>query len=62
MKLSDVVGHAGLSVYTEIAMVLFIVAFVLVAIRVFRPGSRKEYDEASRLPLDERHETHGGSR
>ena len=61
MKLSDIVGHAGLAIYAEIAMVLFMIAFVLVALRVFRSGTPQEFEEASRLPLEDE-PTHGGSR
>ena len=52
MKLSDVVGHSGLSGYAEIALVLFLAAFVAIVIRTFARGRREEMDRASRLPLD----------
>jgi cbb3-type cytochrome oxidase subunit 3 len=53
MKLSDVMSHAGLSIYAEIALVLFLVAFVAVVVRTFLPSRRREMDEASRLPLND---------
>jgi cbb3-type cytochrome oxidase subunit 3 len=53
MKLSDVVSAAGLSWYAEVALVLFILAFVLVLWRVFKPSAKAKYDQASRIPLDD---------
>jgi cbb3-type cytochrome oxidase subunit 3 len=55
MKLSDIMGAAGLSVYAEIAMILFIVAFVAIVIATFAPSRQKTYDAASRMPLDDEH-------
>jgi cbb3-type cytochrome oxidase subunit 3 len=53
MKLSEIMSHAGLSRYAEVALILFLAAFVAVAWWTFRPGakSRMEYD--ARLPLDD---------
>jgi cbb3-type cytochrome oxidase subunit 3 len=52
MKLSDVVGHSGLAIYAEIAMVLFLLAFAAVLVGIaLRP--RAELDRAARLPLDD---------
>ena len=53
MKLSEIMSHSGLSGYAEIALILFLVAFVAVAITVFRPGAKRAMDEASRLPFDD---------
>jgi cbb3-type cytochrome oxidase subunit 3 len=55
MKLSDIMGAAGLSAYAEIAMIIFIVVFVAVLIRIFAPGRRRSYDDAGRMPLDDEH-------
>jgi cbb3-type cytochrome oxidase subunit 3 len=55
MSLGDVVGHAGLGRFTEIAMILFMIAFVGIVVRTFLPRRRREFDEASRLPLDDEH-------
>ncbi len=52
-SLSDVVSHAGLAVYAEVAMVLFLVAFLAVAVWTFLPRNRRAMDEARRLPLDD---------
>jgi cbb3-type cytochrome oxidase subunit 3 len=53
MKLSDVMSHAGLAGYAEIGLVLFLVAFALVVVRVFRRGATEEFRAASRLPLED---------
>jgi cbb3-type cytochrome oxidase subunit 3 len=53
MKLSDAVGHSGLALYTEVAMLLFIAAFLAIVIRTFMPSRQREHDEASRLPLQD---------
>ncbi len=55
MKLSDIMGAANLSVYAEIAMILFIAAFVVIVIKTFAPGRQKTFDAASRMPLDDEH-------
>lgn len=52
MKLSEIMSNAGLSRYAEIALVLFLVAFVAIVAWIFRPGSRRRMDEDARLPLD----------
>ncbi|MCA9664608.1 MAG: cbb3-type cytochrome c oxidase subunit 3 [Myxococcales bacterium] len=53
MKLSDAVGHAGLSTYTEIALVIFFVAFVGIVAYTFARRNRDKYDQASHMPLDD---------
>ncbi|HEY7568109.1 MAG TPA: cbb3-type cytochrome c oxidase subunit 3 [Gemmatimonadaceae bacterium] len=55
MKLSDIVSAAGLSWYAEVALVLFMLAFVLVLWRVFKPSLKAKYERAARLPLDDEH-------
>jgi cbb3-type cytochrome oxidase subunit 3 len=55
MRLSDIMAHAGLSGYAEIALVLFLVAFLAIVVRIFWPGRGKEMDAASRMPLDDEH-------
>ena len=51
MKLRDVIGGADLAVYPEIALLIFLSAFLLIAWRVM---SRKasDYDEVANLPLE----------
>ncbi len=53
MKLSDIMSYAQLSVYTEVALVLFLGVFLAVSIRTFLPSRQRELDAASRLPLED---------
>lgn len=53
MKLSDIMGHAGLSIYAEVALILFLAAFVGIAWWVLRPAARDRWQQAARLPLDD---------
>lgn len=52
MKLSDIVGHAGLAIYTEVALVLFLLVFVGVVWRTWRPSRRAELEAQRQLPLE----------
>ena len=51
MKLSDIVGHAGLAFYTEVALVVFFVVFVGVVVRTWSPSRRAELEAQRLLPL-----------
>ncbi len=53
MKLSDIMGNAGLSFYAEVALLLFLFAFLGIVWWVFRPSARRRWDQAARLPLDD---------
>ena len=53
MKLSDIVGHSGLELYPQIALVLFLFAFAVVVVRLFLPSPRAEYERAARMALDD---------
>jgi len=53
MSLGDVVGHAGLAGYAEVALILFVAAFLAIAVWTLLPRRKQEFDEASRLPLDD---------
>lgn len=53
MKLSDIMGNAGLAGYAEVALILFFVAFVAVVIRTLAWSNREELDHVSHLPLDD---------
>lgn len=53
MRLSDIMSNAGLAGYAEIALILFMVAFIAIVIRIFWPGRRKEMQAAARMPLDD---------
>lgn len=52
MRLADIMGNAGLSWYAEVALIMFVVAFVAIGIWVFLPSRRAAMDAASRLPLE----------
>jgi cbb3-type cytochrome oxidase subunit 3 len=52
MRLSDIVGHAGLAFYTEVALVLFVLVFVGVVVRTWRPSRRAELEAQRLLPLE----------
>ena len=53
MKLSDIMGHANLSIYAEVAMVIFLIVFLTVAVRLFLPSRQQDLRDAARLPLDD---------
>lgn len=58
MKLSDIMSASGLSYYAEVALVLFMGAFLSVVLRLYWPGRhRVAQDRAladtARLPLDD---------
>jgi len=50
VKLSDVMSAQNLAVYAEVGLVLFLFAFLLVAMDVVRRGQRLE--KLAYLPLD----------
>ena len=52
MKLSDIVGNSGLAIYAEIALTLFLIAFVLVALRLLFTR-RERYEHVAQLPLED---------
>lgn len=51
MKLSDVMGAMDLAAYAEIGLILFLVAFVLVAISLYRNAERDVWERARHMPL-----------
>ena len=51
-SLTDVVSGAGLSVYAEIALVIFRIAFLGVVISLFAPSKRRVYEHLRHLPID----------
>ena len=52
MTLGDVVGHSGLTLWAEVAMVVFMLAFVAVSVHLLVTG-RERWERARRLPLDD---------
>ena len=53
MKLSDIMGNAGLSFYAQVALVIFLGVFIAVTIRTWAPSRKRELDEASMIPLND---------
>jgi cbb3-type cytochrome oxidase subunit 3 len=53
MRLSDIMGAADLSIYAEVGLVLFLLAFVGVMVRVYQPKNDREHKEALMLPLED---------
>lgn len=51
MKLSDIMGHADLAIYAQVALVLFLAVFLAVAIRVFRPSNKAALEAAGAMAL-----------
>lgn len=51
MRLSDIMSAMHLENYAEVALLIFFVVFVVIAIRVLRDRSGR-MDEAARIPLD----------
>ena len=51
-SLTDVVSGAGLSIYAEVALVMFLVAFLGIVISLFAPGKRRMYEHLRHLPID----------
>lgn len=52
MSLTEIMSSAGLSRYAEIALVLFVVAFVLIVWRIYLPSRKRTLEQAARLPLE----------
>jgi len=52
-RLADIVGASGLSIYAVIALVLFVVAFLLVVAALMAPRSRARYDHDALIPFDD---------
>lgn len=53
MKLSDIMSAAGLELYAEVALVIFLVVWLAATVRTFARGSSAEYDAVGRMPLDD---------
>lgn len=51
-SLTDVVSGAGLSGYAEIALVIFLIAFIGIVISLFAPSKRLTYERMRHLPMD----------
>lgn len=61
MRVSDVVQHADLSLWPQLALVLFVGAFLIVSIRALRTG-KTEASAMAGIPLDDDSSEYGGER
>jgi cbb3-type cytochrome oxidase subunit 3 len=55
VSLTDLMSHAGLVIFAEIGMVLFLIAFVAIAWWVLRPANRTRWAADAIIPLDDVH-------
>lgn len=53
MSVSDVMGGAGLSLLPQVALLVFLGAFVALVWRAVRRSDASATDAAARLPLDD---------
>lgn len=52
MRLSDIVSNLDLSIYPQVALLIFVATFIAISIRTLR-RSRREMDAHARLPIDD---------
>jgi len=52
MRLSDVMSAMQLASYAEVALVLFMLAFLAIGVNVFRRRNADTWEHARHLPLD----------
>jgi len=52
MSLRDVMSSAGLAIFAEVALVLFLGAFVAICISVLSKDKNQHLEKLSRLPLE----------
>ncbi|HEY6195121.1 MAG TPA: cbb3-type cytochrome c oxidase subunit 3 [Candidatus Eisenbacteria bacterium] len=53
LRLSDVMSHAGLHGFAEVALVLFFLAFLAIVVRLFAPSRKREMDAMAAKPLED---------
>ena len=53
MSLTDIMSAAGLSTWTELALVLCFITFSAIVLWVFVVRRKPSYEHARRLPLDD---------
>jgi cbb3-type cytochrome oxidase subunit 3 len=53
MSLTDVMSAAGLTSWTEVALILCFITFAAIVVWVFFIRSKPSYDHVSNLPLDD---------
>jgi hypothetical protein len=52
MRLSDIMSAMQLGTYAEVALVLFMAAFLAIGVNVFRRHNAGAWEQARHLPLD----------
>ena len=52
MSLTDIMSAAGLSSWTELALILCFITFTVVVLWVFVMRSKRSYDHMRNLPLE----------
>lgn len=53
MKLSDIMSAANLTIYPRIALILFILAFIVVVARLLLSRDTAKWEHDASLPLDD---------
>lgn len=53
MKLSDIMSAANLTIYPRIALILFLLAFIVVVARLFLSKDSAKWKHDASLPLDD---------
>jgi cbb3-type cytochrome oxidase subunit 3 len=53
MSLTDIMSAAGLSSWTEVALILCFITFAAIVVWVFVLRSRRSYEPMRNLPLDD---------
>jgi cbb3-type cytochrome oxidase subunit 3 len=61
MSLSDVMSAAGLSSWTELALILCLITFAAIVVWVFFVRSKPSYDHVRKLPLEGEWTVKGGN-
>ena len=52
MRLSDIMSAMRLGTYAEVALVLFMLAFLAIGVNVFRRRNAEAWERARHLPLE----------
>jgi len=60
LSLTDIMSAAGLSSWTELALVLCFITFAAIVVWVFVVRSKPSYDHLRSLPLDDNGAGNGG--
>ena len=58
MSLTQIMSHAGLTLYPIVALVLFLLAFVVVLFRLVGSNSAEEHKKFGAIPLQEENTPH----